>query len=346
MMKTAFICSLFFASDLGLGLLNAADEPPPPPVLAAPDSVAQTPPAAELRTKANEVLGTLPARMPGAEKDTPTQVALGRQLYFDKLLSVNQTISCSSCHGLEGKQAGVDGQPTSKGALGQRGERNSPTVLNAGFHFAQFWDGRAPDLREQAKGPILNPVEMAMPNEGEVVQRLKESAEYPARFAAAFPDEASPVTYDNLARAVAAFERTLITHDRFDDFLKGDDAALNPQELAGLNLFLTTGCTTCHQGPLLGGTTYQKLGLVHPYEKTTDKGRFQVTKDEDDTYKFKVPSLRNSALTAPYFHDGSLATLKEVVPKMAYLQLDKRLAPAEVDAIVAFLNTLSDKARR
>ena len=299
---------------------------------------------AELRAKAKELLGPLPDKMPGSENDTPALIDLGRKLYFEKRLSVNNSQSCNSCHVVDNGGGGVDNEPTSPGAFKKRGGRNSPTTLNAGFHFAQFWDGRAPNLVEQAKGPVLNPVEMAMPSEAEVVKRLAADKEYPGLFAKAFPAAAEKITYGNMAAAIAAFERTLITRDRFDDFQKGDDKALTAQELKGLQLFLTAGCTTCHVGPVIGATTYQKVGLVHPYE-TPDEGRSQVTKDEDDKLKFKVPGLRNIALTAPYFHDGSQKTLKETVTKMAFIQLDRTLTDAEADALVAWLHTLTDKAR-
>jgi cytochrome c peroxidase len=306
-------------------------------------SAGAAPSPTELRTKAKDVFGPLPDKMPGSENDTPARIELGKKLYFERRLSLDNTISCNSCHGIEGAKAGVDNQPTSFGVGDKRGDRNSPTTLNAGFHFAQFWDGRAPTLKEQAKGPVLNPVEMAMPSDTEVVKRLKADAEYPRMFAKAFP-QTTEITYDNMAEAIAAFERTLITHDRFDDFQKGDDKALNPQELQGLELVLNTGCTTCHVGPAMGGNSYQKVGLVNPYE-TSDPGRAKVTKEDSDKGKFKVPSLRNIALTAPYFHDGKVTTLNEAVKKMAFHQLDKKLTDAEVAAIVSFLNALTDKPR-
>lgn len=299
---------------------------------------------AALRAKAKDLLGVLPEKMPGSEQDTVARVELGRKLYFDNRLSKNDSQSCNTCHAVDNWKGGVDNQPTSPGAFGKRGDRNSPTTLNAGFHFAQFWDGRAPSLKEQAKGPVLNPVEMAMPAEPEVVKKLSAVPEYQEAFAKAFPDAAEKITYDNMAEAIAAFERTLITHDRFDDFQNGADTALNRVELRGLDLFLSVGCTTCHNGPVLGGNTYQKVGLIHAYE-TPDKGRSVVTKDEDDDYKFKVPSLRNIALTAPYFHDGTQKVLRETIVKMAYIQLDRQLQPDEADALLAFTDALTDKAR-
>jgi cytochrome c peroxidase len=299
---------------------------------------------AELRTKALEVIKPLPDRMPGSEKDTQARVELGQKLYFDKRLSVNDTISCNSCHPVDQKRGGADNEPTSPGAHGKRGDRNSPTSLNAGFHLAQFWDGRAADLKAQAKGPVLNSVEMAMPSEEEVVKKLSAIPDYVAKFAWAFPESGKKITYDDMAEAIAAFERTLVTHDRFDDFLKGDDQALNATEKKGLELFLTVGCTTCHSTPTMGGSSYMKVGLVHPYA-TEDVGREKVTKDEDDRFKFKVPSLRNIAMTGPYFHNGKGADLKEAVKTMAYIQLDKQLTAEETDALVAFLGSLTDKAR-
>jgi cytochrome c peroxidase len=299
----------------------------------------------KIRAEAKTTFGTLPDKMPGSESDTPRRVALGEKLYFDKRLSVNESQSCNTCHRVDERLAGVDNEPTSEGAFDKRGDRNAPTVLNAGFHFAQFWDGRAADLKEQAKGPVLNPVEMSMPNEAEVLKRLQADQDYPPLFAAAFPAAAEKVTYDNMAEAIAAFERTLKTNDRFDDFLRGQDQALSAQELTGLRLFLDAGCTTCHNKALLGGNSYQKAGLIQPYENTEDVGRFKVTQDEDDKYKFKVPSLRNVALTAPYFHDGKISRLEDTVKKMGAMQLGKDFTAAEIDQLTAFLKSLSDKQR-
>ncbi len=282
--------------------------------------------------------------MPGSETDTPELIQLGKKLYFEKRLSTNETQSCNSCHRVDEKLGGVDNEPTSPGALGNRGGRNAPTVLNAGFHIAQFWDGRAKDLQAQAKGPILNPIEMAMGSDAEVIERIRKDEEYKSMFASAFQGEEDAITYDNIAEAIAAFERTLVTTDRFDDFLKGDASALNEEEQKGLETFLSTGCVSCHNGMLLGGDKYQKIGAVNPYE-TSDLGRYEVTKKEEDKYVFKVPSLRNIALTHPYFHDGSVKTLDEAVKKMAYHQLGKELSDEDVKSIVAFLKTLTDKKR-
>jgi cytochrome c peroxidase len=308
-------------------------------------TAADAPKPAELRARVGAFFQPIPDKMPGAEKDTPALVALGKDLYFERKLSANDSQSCNSCHAVDQNKGGVDNEATSPGAFGKRGGRNSPTSLNAGFHVAQFWDGRAADLAAQAKGPILNPIEMAMPNEEAVLKKLSALPEYPKAFAKAFPGESKAMSYDNLAKAIAAFERTLVTHDRFDDFLKGSDSALSNAELEGLNTFVSTGCIACHNGPLLGGNSYQKMGAVNAYANTEDLGRFAVTKDEADKFKFKVPSLRNIALTAPYFHDGKAATLEEAVRQMAWLQLGRKLESKEVDSIVTFLKTLSDKPR-
>lgn len=282
----------------------------------------------------------LPENMPGSRNDTPEMVALGRKLYFEKGISLNKSQSCNDCHRLDNRQAGVDNLPTSKGARGDAGKRNSPTVLNAGFHIAQFWDGRAADLVEQAKGPLLNPIEMAMRSEEDVVTLLKERKDYRESFKAAFPVMAEPVTFDNLARAIAAFERTLITPSRFDRYLRGEQSALTADEKRGLKLFVETGCIECHSGLPVGGRMLEKFGTYHPYENQSDLGRYHITKQEKDRFVFKVPGLRNVTLTAPYFHDGQVALLPEAVRRMAWMQLDKILEQSEVNEIVRFLFAL------
>ena len=301
---------------------------------------------ADLRKKALEVIAPLPDTMPGSENDTPALVSLGKKLYFEKRLSANNSQSCNSCHQVNGGKSGVDLEPTSPGAFGKRGGRNSPTTLNAGFHLAQFWDGRAADLAAQAKGPILNPGEMAMPSEAAVIEKLSGIPSYKKDFAKAFPGQASPLTYDNLAKAIAAFERTLVTHDRFDDFLKGNDKALSTAEQKGLETFISVGCTTCHNGPAIGGNGFRKVGAVNPYKNLADKGRIEVTKEEEDLHVFKVPSLRNVALTAPYFHDGAMKTLSETIREMAWLQLGQKLNDEQVQSIASFLRALNGKGRK
>ena len=298
-----------------------------------------------LISRANRYFSPLPETMPGSENDTPERITLGRKLYFDGRLSVNDTQSCASCHRLEDGYAGVDNLPVSPGAKGEPGTRNSPTVLNAGWQESQFWDGRAEDLVEQAKGPILNPIEMGMPDEKAVEVKIRGIAEYQEAFARAFPNDDPAVTYQNIAEAIAAFERTLITPGRFDDFMNGDANALSAAEQQGLKTFIKVGCKSCHDGKLVGGETYEPLGKENPYENQTDPGIYALTKDEDDRMVFKVAPLRNVALTAPYFHDGKISTLDEAVRKMGELQLDKELTDQQVSDIVAFLKTLTDKER-
>ncbi len=270
---------------------------------------------------------------------TADKVALGRMLYYDPRLSKSQTISCNSCHQLT--KYGVDNQATSDGFKGQKGDRNSPTVYNAAAHFVQFWDGRAPDVEAQAKGPVLNPVEMAMPSEKSVLAVIKSMPDYVAAFKKAFPGEKDPVTYDNMATAIGAFERGLLTPARWDKFLRGDQAALTPAEKVGFNEFADAGCQTCHAGALLGGNMFQKIGVAKPWPDASDLGRFKVTKNDADRQMFKVPSLRNVEKTAPYYHDGKVATLKEAVAKMAEFQVGKKLTDSQIEAIVTWTKSLT-----
>jgi len=298
-----------------------------------------------LISRANRFFSPLPESMPGSENDTPERIALGKILYFEERLSINDKQSCASCHILEDGFAGVDNLPTSPGTRGEKGTRNSPTVLNSGWQDSQFWDGRAEDLVEQAKGPILNPIEMGMPDEKTVVQKIQGIAEYPSAFTKAFPGDKPAITYQNIAEAIAAFERTLITPSRFDDFMNGDAAALSKLEQRGLNTFLKIDCKSCHDGTLLGGETYEPLGKENPYENQADQGIYTLTKDENDRMTFKVSPLRNVALTAPYFHDGKIGTLDEAIRKMGKLQLDEELTDQQVNEITSFLKALTDKKR-
>ena len=293
----------------------------------------------EVQAKAQNIFAVIPDKMPGSEKDTPAIIELGKKLYYDGRLSANDEISCNTCHIVDGKIAGVDHEETSEGVTGEHGTRNSPTVLNAGFQFVQFWDGREKDLKGQAMGPILNPVEMAMPDSNSVVKKIAAIEEYQSLFKTA----GFKITFSNIAEAIAAFERTLITHDKFDNFLKGNVMALTENEVKGIDLFISKGCITCHIGSMLGGNMYQKMGLVKPYKDTKDLGRMEVTKNEADKFMFKVPVLRNIALTGPYFHDGESKTLELAVKDMATIQLGQNLTDQEVKKIVLFLNTLTDK---
>lgn len=301
--------------------------------------------SSELLQKAKTLFGELPDVALNPENSiTDEKVALGKTLYFDKRLSKDNTISCNSCHNLD--TYGVDNLSFSPGNDGGLGGRNSPTVLNAALHISQFWDGRAKDVEEQAGGPILNPVEMAMPNENAVIDRLSKIEEYNNLFAKAFPNEKDPITYINIQKAIGAFERKLIVPSKFDDYLAGNENALNQQEKDGLETFTSVGCTACHSGNLLGGQLFQKFGLMsnyweHTKSKKIDEGKFEVTKNEADKYVFKTPSLRNIEKTYPYFHDGSVDRLEDAVNIMAKTQLNKELTQKETTDIVAFLKTLT-----
>ena len=329
---------------LALGACKKSEEVTKQP--AAQQAEGKPPSTAELRQKAKSLFGALPDVMESPKhKLTPEKISLGHILYFDPRLSRGQEISCNTCHELTAY--GVDMRPEaiadgkSFGHRRQLGERNSPTTYNAALHIAQFWDGRASDVEEQAKGPITNPVEMTMPDETAVMQLVRSIPGYEPLFKAAFPDEKAPVTFDNLAKAIGAYERTLVTKDRFDKFIKGDDSALTPEELAGLNIFIETGCIACHMGPGFGGSMYQKMGLVKPYE-LKDIGREKITGNPADKFVFKVPSLRNIEKTGPYFHDGSIKTLPEAVKIMAEHQTPGgALSDEKVAQIVIFLKSLT-----
>ncbi len=295
---------------------------------------------ADLLKKAQTFFKPLPKEIP-APKDNPTtpeKVELGKKLYYDPRLSLSGVISCNTCHNLA--SYGVDNVETALGHEFKTGGRNSPTVLNAGFHVAQFWDGRAKTLEDQAKGPILAHVEMAMPNPEYVVAKLKTIPGYVEEFKKAFPNEKDPITYDNVAKAIAAFERTLVTPSRFDEFLKGNTKALTKEEKEGLRLFIDKGCVGCHNGVAVGGGMFAKFGVFKQYP-TYDLGKYKITKKEEDKYVFKVPSLRNIDRTYPYFHDGAVWSLREAVEIMAETQLGKKLSTEEADKIVAFLKSLT-----
>jgi cytochrome c peroxidase len=266
------------------------------------------------------------------------RVRLGQQLYFDARLSKSQQISCNSCHDLA--KFGQDGEPTSPGHKGQRGGRNSPTTLNAAGHIKQFWDGRMDTVEEQAHGPVTNPGEMAMADGAAVEKVLTSIPEYVKAFAEAFPGDKKPVTFDNMANAIAAFERKLATPSRWDKFLGGDESALTDDEKKGFDVFYDKGCFSCHNGELVGGNSFQKLGAKVPYE-TADLGRFDKTKNEADKHFFKVPSLRNVAKTAPYFHDGKVKTLEEAIALMGKHQLGLELSKDEIASIATFLGALT-----
>lgn len=283
--------------------------------------------------------------IPTELKRDARMVALGRRLFHDKRLSKDDTVACATCHGLD--KAGIDGLPVSVGIKGQRGQVNTPTVFNSGFNFSQFWDGRAATLEEQVPGPVHNPIEMGTDWKA-VIAKLKRDPDYPAAFRRIWPDG---ITAEHIQIAIAEFERTLITpHSPFDRYLRGETNALSEEARRGWDLFRNLGCIACHQGVNMGGNMYSNLGVMGDFfmdrggpEKPVDLGRFNVTGREEDRHVFKVPSLRNVERTAPYFHDGSIATLDKVVETMARYQLGIELSDAERRDLVAFLGSLNGR---
>lgn len=270
----------------------------------------------------------------------PGRVELGKKLFFDPRLSRSGFISCNSCHNLG--MGGSDNLKTSIGDKWQQGPINSPTVLNSSLNVAQFWDGRAKDLREQAGGPIANPGEMAFTH-SLAVDMLRSIPEYVNEFRTVFKTD--QLSIDEVTLAIAAFEETLVTPDaRFDQWLKGNKKALNTQELRGYQTFKDSGCVACHNGVNVGGNSFQKMGVVEPYQTSNPaEGRAGVTGKDADRFNFKVPTLRNVELTYPYFHDGAADTLGQAVDTMGRLQLGRKFTPEENADIVAFLKTLTGK---
>jgi cytochrome c peroxidase len=296
----------------------------------------------------------LPATSP-EPKDNPTTKAkaeLGKVLFFDPRLSIDGTISCNSCHNL--MAGGDDSRPVSVGIKGQRGGRSAPTVWNSGFNTVQFWDGRAASLEDQAKGPLTNPIEMGMKDHQMVVDRIKMIPGYVEMFNKAFGNKDS-INIDNYAKAVAAFERTLITHNSpFDKYKKGNKKAMSASAVRGMKLVDEIGCTSCHtgvnfngEGQKMGEGNYQKFPQIpgskfdKQYDLVSDLGRYDVTKNADDKNMWRVPTWRNVALTAPYFHNGKVATLDEAVKVMAMTQLGIELTADQTNDIVAFLEALT-----
>jgi len=295
---------------------------------------------AALLASAREYFQPLPDK-PVFKADNPTnpaKIALGKALYFDTRLSSSNVFSCNSCHNLA--LGGADNSEFSIGHKWQKGGRNAPTVFNAALHIAQFWDGRAEDVEQQAGMPVLNPVEMNS-SQDLVLERLKTIPGYVEMFAKAFPGQNPSLTYENVAKAIGAFERTLLTPSRFDAFLKGKTGALTKEEKDGLELFIESNCVICHNGPAVGGQAFQKFGLVKKPEFLTDNGRFDVTKNESDRFVFKVPSLRNIELTYPYFNNGQTWDLAEAVKIMGAHQLGIDFNDKEATSIVTFLKALT-----
>ncbi len=299
-----------------------------------------------LVSEANEYFKPIPAQPPALKGNpaSPAKLELGKLLYFEPRLSRSCLISCNTCHNVG--LGGADFQETSTGHGWRQGPRNAPTVLNSVYNVAQFWDGRAKDLADQAKGPVQASVEMNNTPK-EVVKTLKSMPEYIALFKKAFPGDKDPVTFDNMAKAIEVFEATLVTPDsRFDKFLKGDAAALNEQEKRGLKAFIEKGCADCHGGINMGGDDYYTFGVVKKPSlgiSGEDKGRYKVTKAAQDEFAFKSPSLRNIELTPPYFHSGKVWTLKAAVMTMSSAQLESVLSKKEIADVVAFLRTTTGR---
>lgn len=295
--------------------------------------------------KARQIFRAVPStapQLPG-NPSSPAKVELGKALYFEPRLSASHVISCASCHNIG--LGGADAEPTSIGHRWQHGGRNAPTTFNSVFNTAQFWDGRAKDLEQQAGGPMVNPLEMASP-EPHVVEQLKGIAGYRDLFAKAFPGESDTITLANAEKAIAAFEATLVTPNApFDRYLSGRADALTTVQKQGLTLFMEKGCSNCHNGVNVGGGQYAPFGVVaKPGAELlppTDKGRFQVTRSPGDEYVYKVPTLRNIALTAPYFHTGAVWDLRQAVGIMGTSQLGANLTDDEIGKITAFLDSLN-----
>ena len=275
-----------------------------------------------------------------AKPGNPAMVELGKKLFFDPRLSKSGFISCNSCHNLS--MGGSDNLKTSIGDHWQQGPINSPTVLNSRLNLAQFWDGRAKDLKEQAGGPIANPKEMAF-SHALAVDVLRSIPQYVNEFKKVYGEPA--IDIGKVTTAIAAFEDTLVTPDsRFDQWLKGNKKALSAQELRGYQTFKNSGCVACHNGPNVGGNSFQKMGQVEPYKTSNPaEGRVAVTGKDADRFAFKVPTLRNVELTYPYFHDGEAATLAQAVDVMGRLQLGKKFTEQEIGDVVSFLKTLTGK---
>lgn len=300
--------------------------------------------AGDLAADAKAVFKPIAAPAPATDPTHTARVELGRRLFFENRVSMDGNVSCSHCH-LPEKQAS-DGLPKAIGVFGKENPRNAPSIFNAALNFKQHWRGDRESLEDQAEKSLLGPASFGNPDQATAMDKLKAIPAYAGAFAKAFPGEADPITSKNWGLAVAAFERTLLTPSKFDAFLSGDSAALSAQEQAGLRKFIDLGCAGCHNGAGVGGNSFQKFGVAEDYwketgAKTPDKGRADITKNDADLYVFKVPSLRNVAKTAPYFHDGSVEELNKAVVIMGKTQLGATLSEKDAADIVAFLQTLT-----
>ena len=301
----------------------------------------------DLIKKASIVLGPLPASMPSEQNPiTPEKVRLGKILFYESRVSVDGTVSCSKCHPISLYAA--DGLRKSIGNHCKENPRNDPTIFNAASQIAEHWIGNRTSVEDQAKQALMGPPAFGMPSYDSVEKILRNFKDYQTMFKQAFPEDKEPVTADNFAKAIGAFERTLVTPAPFDAFLKGKKDALDERQKRGLGTFMDAGCSVCHSSPFVGGQMYQKFGIFEPYWKYTksgkvDEGRFAVTKNESDKYVFKVPVLRNVAKTPPYFHDGSVDELKDAIRIMGKVQLGKDLTQQQIDDIAAFLHSLTGR---
>ncbi|WP_123104844.1 cytochrome-c peroxidase [Acidithiobacillus sulfuriphilus] len=298
-----------------------------------------------LLQQARQLFQPLPASMASAAHPlTPALVALGRDLFFDPRISLDGTVSCAKCH--QAALYGTDALPKSIGVKDRLNPRNAPTVLNAALQIAEHWQGNRKDVEDQATQALVGPPSYGNPDYGAAMAKLKAIPGYSPLFQQAFPGEENPITPQNWGRAIGAYERTLVTPSPFDAYLKGDNGALTLTARKGLRDFIAAGCAGCHSGVNVGGGMFTKFGITEPYWKATgskeiDKGRIDVTQNPADLYVFKVPALRNVAMTAPYFHDGSVATLPEAVRVMAKVQLGRELTDQQVKDIVSFLDSLT-----
>jgi cytochrome c peroxidase len=304
-------------------------------------------PDEELLSRAREALGPLPASMPSPDNPiTPEKVKLGRALFYESRISIDGTVSCARCHPMSLYAA--DGLKKAVGNNCKVLPRNSPTLFNAAAQISQHWIGNRTSVEDQAMQSVTGPPAFGMPDNESVEKVLEGMKGYRDLFKEAFPQGKKPVTMENFAKAVGAFERTLVTPAPFDDYVKGKAGALTAEQKRGLKTFLDTGCTMCHAGPYFGGRMYRKFGMTEPYEKYTksqpvDEGRFAVTKDPADKYVFKVPVLRNVEGTPPYFHDGSVERLTDAITIMAKVQLGKELTKEQAGDIAVFLGSLTGK---
>lgn len=302
---------------------------------------------AALIKRTSQILGPLPASMPTEQNPiTPEKVTLGKLLFYETRISADGTVSCSKCHPIALYAA--DGLRRSVGHNCKENPRNDPTVFNAASQISEHWIGNRTSVEDQAKQSVIGPPAFGMPSYESVEKILRSYKEYETLFKAAFPADIQPVTIDNFAKAIGAFERTLITPAPFDAFLKGAKDVMTVQQKKGLGMFIDQGCVGCHFSPYVGGQMYQKFGVFEPYQKYTksekvDEGRYAVTKNDGDKYVFKVPMLRNVAMTPPYFHDGSVDKLADAVWIMGKIQLGKDLPKEQVQDIVAFLHALTGK---